>query len=307
MRLALIAGSANPGLAAAVARRVGVELDAVTIDRFPDGELGVSVGSLRGADVYVLQSTGPPAHDHLVELALLADAVRRSGAARITGVIPYLAYARQDRREQEGQGIGARVVAELISGLFDRVVAVDLHTSAVEGFFGCPVEQLSAVPLLAAHVRSSMTDHVVVAPDLGAVKRAERYARMLGLRTAVVRKRRLSGREVEATAVEGDVRDRPVLIVDDIVSTGATIEAAVRALRGAGALQATVVATHGLLVPPADERLTRLGLAAIILTDTVPPPAWGGAGTVVSVADLLADAVGRLHRDEPLADLVRRG
>jgi len=305
MRLALVGGTSNARLADGIARRLDLTLTARTIETFPDGEIGVTLEGLRGADVYVIESTGPSVHDHLAELLLLADAARRSGAARLTAVIPYLAYARQDRREREGQAIGARVVAEVISRFVDRAIVVDLHTSAVEGFFDCAVEQLTAIGVLADHVRPLLAGHVVVAPDLGAVKRAERFARILGLGVAMVRKRRLSGREVEATAVEGDVRGHPVLIVDDMVSTGATIEAAVHALDMTGATGAILAATHGLLVPPAVDRLRTLALHAAFVTDSVPPP--DGARelvTEVTIAGLLSDAIARLHRDEPLAELV---
>jgi ribose-phosphate pyrophosphokinase len=305
MDLALVAGSSHPALAAEVARRIGTEAQSGAACRFPDGEIHVRLTSVRGADVYLLESTGPPIHDHLAELLLLADAARRSGAARVTAVVPYLAYARQDRREQEGDAVSAKVVADLIGRSVDRVVTIDPHTAAVEAFFPCPVEQLSAIPVLIDRVRPLVTDHVVVAPDLGATKRAERCARALGLPTARVRKRRLSGREVEVLGVEGDVRDRPALIVDDMISTGATIAAAVQALRGAGARAMIVVATHGLLVPPAARTLGALGLDALFLTDSVPPPLDAPAHTLVSIAATLSDAIGRLHRELSLAELVR--
>ncbi len=306
MDLVLVAGSSHAVLATEVARRLGTEAQAGLACPFPDGELHVSLTPVRGADVYLLQSTGPPIHDHLAELLLLADAARRSGAARLTAVVTYLAYARQDRRAQDGDPISARVVADIIGRSVDRVVAIDLHTTAVEAFFPCPVEHLSAIGVLLERVRPLVTDHVVVAPDLGAVKRAERFARALGLPTAYVRKRRLSGREVEVLGVEGDVRDRAALIVDDMISTGATIVAAVEALRGAGARAMIVAATHGLFVSPAARTIGGLGLDALFVTDSVPPPTDPPPHTRVSIAAVLSEAIDRLHRELPLAELVRR-
>jgi len=306
MRLALVAGTSNPVLAKVVATELGVDLEECTIERFPDGEIGVAMRPVRGADVYLVQTSGVHLHDDLVELLLLADAARRAGAARVTGVIPYLAYARQDRREAEGESIGGRVIADVLSASLDRVIAVDLHTSAVEGFFSCPVEHLTAIPLLAERVRPLLRDHIVVAPDLGAVKRAERYARLLGLPVAGVRKRRLSGSEVEVLGVDGDVRGHDVLIVDDMISTGATIVAAADALRAAGAGRAIAVATHGLLVAGAAERLDALKLDAVVISDSVSAPAATRPRiTVVGLAALLADVITRVHRDVPLAELVR--
>jgi len=304
MRLALIAGTANPQLAEGLARQLGVALESRVVERFPDGELGVAVGSVRGADVYLVQPTGPPVHDNLVELLMLADAARRAGAARVTGVVPYVAYARHDRRGAEGESIGGRVVADGLSRALDRVVAVDLHTAALEGFFGCPIEHLSAISLLAERVRPLLTEHVVVAPDLGAVKRAERFARILGLPSASVRKQRWSARQVEALGIDGDVRGLGVLLVDDMISTGATVVAATNALRAAGVGRVIVAATHGLLVPPAAERLAALQLESLLVTDSLTPPTGTLPVTLVSLAALLADAVGRLHRDAPLAELV---
>jgi ribose-phosphate pyrophosphokinase len=193
MNLTILSGSANQPLATRVAERLGPW--PCLIERFPDGELHVAVqASVRGRDVYLLQPTGPPVHDHLLELLLLADACRRAGAARLTAVVPYVGYARQDRRAGGREAVGARLVATLIgaSGL-QRVVAVDLHSPALEGVFDVPLEHLSAVPLLAEAVRPALADDaVVVAPDLGAAKRAERYAGRLGRPVAIVHKARLS-------------------------------------------------------------------------------------------------------------------
>lgn len=305
MDLAIVAGSSHAVLAADVARRLGTEAMAGATCPFPDGEIHVRLPPVRGADVYVLQSTGPPTHDHLAELLLVADAARRSGASRLTAVVTYLAYARQDRREREGGAVSAKVVADLIGRSVDRVVAIDLHAPAVEGFFACPVEHLSATGVLLDSLRPLVRDHVVVAPDLGATKRAERFARALGLPTALVHKRRLSGREVEVLGVEGAVRDRPALVVDDMISTGATVVAAVEALRGAGALAMIVAAVHGLFVPPAAKAIGGLGLDALIVTDSVPPPPDAPPHLRVSIAVLLSEAIDRLHRELPIADLVQ--
>jgi ribose-phosphate pyrophosphokinase len=305
MDLALIAGSAQAALAVEIARRLGTKAHIGAACPFPDGEIHVRLPAVRGADVYLIQSIGPPTHDRLVELLLLADAARRAGAARLTAVVTYLAYARQDRREQEGGPVSAKVIADLIGRSVDRVVGIDLHAPAVEAFFPCPVEHLSATGVLLDSVRPLVTDHVVIAPDLGAMKRAERFARLLGAPTACVRKRRLSGHEVEVLGIEGDVRDRPALVVDDMISTGATIVAAVDALRRSGARAMIVAATHGLFVPPSARTVGGLGLEALFVTDSVPPPPDAPAHTRVSVAAPLSDAIDRMHRELPLGELVR--
>ena len=242
---------------------------------FPDGEAQVDIHeSVRGDDVYLLQSTSPPVEKHLMELLLLADACRRAGAARMTAVIPYFGYARQDRRIDR-RSLGARVAANAIStaGL-DRLMLIDAHTPAIEGFFDIPLDHLTAVPLLAATFAESIRENsVVVAPDLGAVKLARAYASQLDVPMAFVHKTRLNGEAVEAHAVIGDVRGRLPLIVDDMLSTGATIEAAVGALHAAGAVEPISVAvTHALLVGRAHEVLQRLPFARVVATDTRDAP-----------------------------------
>lgn len=279
--------------------------------RFPDGEVQIDVQeSVRGADVFLIQATGPPPAEHLMELLLLADACRRAGAERLTAVIPYFGYARQDRRT-ERRSLGGRVAADIVSaGRFDRVMLIDAHTPAIEGFFHAPIDHLTAVPLLVEAARSAVqAPGVVVAPDLGAVKRAREFAAALHLPLAFVHKTRLDGEAVEAQGVIGGVRGRAPLIVDDMISTGATIEAAVAALQQAGAAgPITVAATHGLFVGRAREVLAGLPLARLIATDTLAAgDEPGGQVEIVSVAPLIAAAIQRNHRGESLADLRASG
>ncbi|HVY49652.1 MAG TPA: ribose-phosphate pyrophosphokinase, partial [Minicystis sp.] len=260
---------------------------------------------------YVVQPTSPPVDEHLVELAFFADACRRAGAARVTAVAPYFGYARQDRRAAGREPVGARVAADVLRGSgVDRVVAVDLHTAAFEGFTTLPVEHLTAVPLLADLARAFVTRRsVVVAPDLGAAKLADTFGRLLELPVAIVHKTRQTGEEVTVHRITGDVRDKDALLVDDMISTGGTVAAAASALVSAGARDLHVVATHGLFAGRALERLRGLPIRRYLVTDSVrrdperAPPALDVAG----LAGLLADAVRRLARDESLAALLARG
>jgi ribose-phosphate pyrophosphokinase len=308
MELSLLAGTAHPSLADAMARTLGVRPLARTIERFPDGELHVELGdTVRGSDVYVVQPTSPPGDEHLLELLFLVDACRRAGAARTTAVMPYFAYARQDRRAHGREALGARVVAELVRAVgVSRVVTVDLHAAALEGFFAVPLEHVSALRLLADAARPWAEDAVVVAPDLGAAKLADRFARRLELPVAVVHKQRRSGDQVSAQRITGDVHGKRPLVVDDMISTGGTIEAAVRAVVAAGALaDATVVATHGLFVGPATARLRAVPVARFIVTDSVPGAEQRGlSAQVVSLSGLLAEVVRRLHDERSLAELL---
>jgi ribose-phosphate pyrophosphokinase len=310
MTLRLVIGTSNRPLGAAVARVLGVEPAACDVERFPDFELRPMVGHVRGDDVYVVAPTGPPVNDSVMELLLLLDACRRGGAARITAVVPYFGYARQDRRGRTGQALGARVVADAVAGAgADRLVVVDPHTAALEAMCRIPVEMLTAVPVLTEALAGTITrEAVVVAPDLGAVKLAEHYASRLGLPAAVVRKTRISGTEVRAEEVVGEVAGRPVVVVDDMISTGATIVTAVQALLAHGAsTDVAVAATHGLFVGPADERLAALSLRCLLVTDSLAASETPTAThAVASIAPLLADAVECLHRDRPMDHLLLR-
>jgi ribose-phosphate pyrophosphokinase len=308
----VLSGSANVPLAAEIACTLDAELVPCTRERFPDGERHVRVErDIRGADVYLIQPTAPPVDEHLVELLLLADACRRSGARRVTAVVPYFGYARQDRRRRAGEPVSVRVVADLfLAAGVDRVVTVDPHSAALEATFGISVDGVSAVQLLAdALVESAAPEagpFVVVAPDLGATKLAERYAAFLDAPVAIVRKTRVSGEVVRAERVVGEVARRAPIIVDDMISTGATIVAAAHALREAGCLpQLQVAATHGLLVGSAAEALGGLDLGRLLVTDTVVvPPVDSLPLHVVSIAPLLADIIGRLHVNRSIDELV---
>ena len=311
VKLVLLPGSANPRLAQAIAGRLGERLAQCHHEEFLDSEQHVEIlESVRGRDVYVIQPMSPPVDPHLVELLLLGDAARRAGAARLTALVPYLGYARQDRRAKGREPVASRVVADLIQAAFDRVVGLDVHTSSIEGLFRVPIEHLSAVPVLAEAVRAvQFPGSVIVAPDLGAVKLAERYAAILGLPVAVVRKRRVSAEHVTASGVLGDVAERAPIIVDDMISTGATMAAAIETLsRARCAPNIIVVATHGLFVGPAVERLRTSAPNKLIVTDSVALPEDVPLPvSVASVAPLLGDAVGRLHRDQSLKDLIAHG
>ena len=309
MNRTILAGHANPTLATAVAAGLGTTPGKRDLRRFPDGELYVEIEeSVRGHDVYLIQPTSPPADQHLFELLFLADACRRAGAARLTAVMPYFGYARQDRRATGREAVGARLVADVLaaSGL-ERVVAVDLHSPALEGFFAVPLEHLSAVPVLADACRPFVgPDTVIVAPDLGAAKLADRYARLLRQPVAIVHKTRVSGESVMASGITGDVGGRKLVVVDDMISTGGTIEAAIRvALAAGGVPEVFVVATHGLFVEPAGARLGALPIRRLIVSDSVMPPTdFPIPVQTVSLGPLLADAIARLNEEKSLSDLI---
>jgi ribose-phosphate pyrophosphokinase len=309
MTLQIVSGTAHRALAEAVAGLLGLQLSPCLIDRFPDGELRPQLACLRGADVYVIAPTAPAVNEHVVELLLLLDACRRCDAARITAVMPYFGYARQDRRSRTGEPVGARVVSDaLVTAGAQRLVVVDPHTLALEAMCTVPVEMLTAVPTLVTALASSVSPGaVVVAPDRGAIRLAEHYATLLDTSVAVVRKTRKSPTQVRAEELTGDVGGRAVIIVDDMITTGATIEAAARALLDHGARPEMIVAaTHSLLIDPAAERLAALPLSAVFVTDSVAQQETTPALPVQvhSIAPLLADAVGRLHRDQALDDLL---
>jgi ribose-phosphate pyrophosphokinase len=316
--LRVVAGSASGDLADAIAARLRMAPAPSVIERFPDGEVRPAVDNVCGDDVYVIQATGPPVNEHLVELLLLVDAARRAHAGRVTAVIPYFGYARQDRRSRPGEAVAARVVADAVASAgADRAVLVDPHTTALEAMFPIPVETLTAVPVLAdALAPRTADDAVVVTPDLGGVKLAETYAQILDRPVAVVRKTRVSGTAVHATELVGDVTGRPAIIVDDMISTGATIEAAAQLLLEYHAVpDIAVAATHGLLVGDAAGRLDRLPLRVLLVTDSIspavsarPPASEQPSRQVCSLAPLIADAIARLHgghTDEVAASTAR--
>lgn len=274
------------------------------MEEFPDDELHVVVEErLDEREVFLLQPTSPPVAENLLELLLLADACRRSGAARLTAVIPYFGYARQDRRSDGGEPVSARLTADLIGTRFDRVLAVDLHNDSLEGFFSIPLEHLSAVPLLVQDLRSSLPeDGVVVSPDLGAVKLAQHYADLLDLPVAYVHKIREGGGEVSVRKIIGDVLGRSPILVDDMISTGETMAAAGKAALENGCRPAiTLAANHGLLVGDGVERLGALPLQKVFITDSVPRPSLLSLPVeTVSLGRLIADAIHRFTRKEEM-------
>ncbi len=304
----MFAGSGNPDLAAAVAREVGVPLGSRVIERFPDGETFVRLEQpVRGHQVFVLQPTGPPVNDNLVELLAFVDACRRAAATNIVAVVPYFGYARQDKRHGHREPVTASMVAYLLQAVgADHVVTVDLHSAQIEGFFHIPVDCLTAVPTLTDAVRQHLPKNlVVVSPDEGRVKMAAQYAQRLDSTVAVLHKRRESGTKTRVTHVVGDVRDKACLIIDDMISTGGTIAEAIEALLAAGARPEIVIAaTHGPLLESARQKLSHEGIRALFVTDTIAPVIrdWPKL-QVVSMAPVIASAIRRLLASESLGNL----
>lgn len=312
MSLKILSGSANLALAENVAAKLGTPLARRIVERFPDGELHIELQeSVRGDDVFIIQPTAPNVDEHLFELLLLSDACRHAGAGFVTAVVPYFGYARQDRRSHGREPLSARLIADIIgAGGIQRLVAVDLHSHAVESAFEIPVEHLSAVSILADAVRPFLSANtVIVSPDLGAGKLAEHYAKFLEFPVAIVHKTRLSGTKVKVQRIMGDVRGKEVLLVDDMISTGGTVEEAIKSLLSSGCSPSglRIAATHGLFVGPAAERLRSLPVEKIYVSNSVlPPESFPLPLEVLSIVPLLAQAIQRLHANESLADLINR-
>ncbi len=306
---AILLGNCSPGLATGLSARLATKPGRVKREQFPDGEVRIALEStVRGQRVFVVHSLGAPTGEQLLELALTADAAHRAGALEVIAIVPYLGYARQDQRRHEGEPLGAAVVANLLGACrFQRVVTVDIHTASVEGFFSCPVENLSAEPLLAEALRPHAENAVVVSPDLGAGKLARRYAARLGLPLAIVHKTRTGPRDVTASQVTGDVRGRRPIIVDDMISTGSTIVAALDAVVAAGAVADVVVAaTHGVFAPGAAELLASKPIRKVLVTDSVEPfaPHEDLSAERVSLAGLIAEAISCLVEPRSLETLL---
>jgi ribose-phosphate pyrophosphokinase len=309
MRPLIVSGSAHPALAEDLARELECELATCLLQTFPDGEQDVEIQtSVRGQPVFVVQPLGQPVGENLVELLLLADACRRAGAGSVAAIVPYMGFARQDRVTREGRPLGAKVVADLLgTGGLSQVIAVDLHSPVIASCVEAPVTHLTAVPVVVEALRPMVhEDSVVVAPDLGAVKLADAYARLLGLPLAVIYKIRASPLEVAVRRVAGDVRGKRPLVVDDMISTGATVEAAVGALVDHGSRREVLVATtHGLFVGSAMDRLNRPEVVRVVATDSLPPmPRPPVRLEVVRLAPLLAEAVRRIVGERGLDDLL---
>jgi ribose-phosphate pyrophosphokinase len=306
-QLMLLAGTANRPLAEEISAYLKQPLCQVTIRRFADGELFAKIDeNVRGRDVYIIQPTNPPA-EHLIELLLLMDAARRASAARITAVIPYYGYARQDRKDQPRVAISAKLVANLVSTAgADRVLAMDFHSHQLQGFFDIPVDHLYAAPVLTAHYRQKrMHDPVVVAPDVGSAKMARGFAKRLNASLAIIDKRRPSANIAEVVNVVGDVAGKDCLVADDLIDTAGTVTEAAAALKRLGARTVYCCATHALLSGPAVERLKASVIDELAVANTiaVPESKRFDRMVVLSVGSLLATAIANTHSDKSVSSL----
>jgi ribose-phosphate pyrophosphokinase len=305
--LMMLAGSANRGLAEEVAENLGIPLGDTTIRRFADGEIFVRINdNVRGRDLFILQSTPPPS-DTIMELLLLIDAARRASAARITAVIPYFGYARQDRKDQPRVAIGAKLFANMVTTAgADRVLSVDFHQHQLQGFFDIPVDHLYAAPVLTRFFREKgLHRPVIVAPDVGAAKMARGFAKRLDATIGIIDKRRPTANVSEVLHVIGEVEGRDCLLADDLIDTGGTMTEAVRALKARGARDVYCCATHALFSGPAVERFRDSEVKEVVVTNTIDIPDHKQFPqlTVLSVGSLIARAVLYTHSNESVSSL----
>ena len=305
----LLAGNANREFAGKVAQGLGIEIGDALVGRFSEGEIRVKINqNVRGRDVFIVQPTCPPVNDHLMELLILLDAARRASARRITAVLPYYGYARQDRKDQPRVPITAKLVANLIAGAgADRVLTMDLHAGQIQGFFDIPLDHLFAVNTCVEYFTQGGVPSglAVVSPDVGGIKMARAYAKRLHANLAMVDKRRVNDVEAEVMDIMGEVRGKNALIVDDLVSTAGSLVEAVRALKEAGAREVTAAITHPVLSGPARERLSSSSLKELVVTDTIPIPSDRRLPKikVLSVAPLFAQAIRCIHEETSISVL----
>jgi ribose-phosphate pyrophosphokinase len=303
----IFSGTSNEPLARSICDAIGIALGKCTIRPFPDGETFVKVEeNVRGQDVFVVQPTSPPSNHHLMELFIMIDALRRASAARITAVLPFYGYARQDRKDQPRVPITAKLVANLLvaSGA-NRILTMDLHAQQIQGFFDIPVDHLYAAPVMYDYLKKKkLPDLVVVSPDVGGLKMAYAYSQILGASLAIVAKRRVSASEVESMAVIGEVRGKNVLLVDDLTETAGTLTEAAALLKKKGARRLLACVSHAILNDTGISRLRKSTIDELITTDTVQRPAIEGVNiTTLSVAGLLGEAIKRIHSNSSVNSL----
>ncbi|HNT01186.1 MAG: ribose-phosphate pyrophosphokinase [Candidatus Saccharicenans sp.] len=307
--LKIFSGSSNPQLAQSIARYLNVELGRSVLERFADGEIHFYIDeSVRGEDVFVIQSGSHNANFHLMELFLMLDAFKRASAGRITAVIPYFAYARQDWKDRPRVPISARLMADLLETAgANRVLTMDLHSPQIQGFFSIPVDNLMAAPVIANHIKKLQLDNLtVVSPDAGGVGRARVFAQRLNARLAIIDKRRPAPNVAQVLHVIGDVRDQNVLIFDDMVDTAGTLTLGVEALKREGAKQILAACTHPVLSGPAVNRIHQSALEKIYVTDTIPlkeEACNNSKFEVLSVAELFGEAIRRINEGSSVSSL----
>lgn len=307
-KLKLFAGNANPELAKRIADFLKLPLGEITVTQFSEGEVRVKIDEdVRGRDVFIVQPTCPPSNNNLMELLIMIDAFRRASARRITAVVPYFGYARQDRKDQPRVPITAKLVANLITTAgADRVLTMDLHAGQIQGFFDIPLDHLFAVNTVVDYFKKKKIKNLVVAsPDVGGIKMARAYAKRLGADFAVVDKRRIDDKHAEVMSILGDVKGKNIVIVDDLVATASSICEAAAALKKAGALKIYAAVSHPILSGPALERIKKSPIEEFIISDSIPlskekkDPVF----RVLSVAPLLGEAIRRIHQEESVSSL----
>ena len=309
--LKIFAGRANPELSSRICDYLGLPLGRISIGNFPDGEISCKIDEdVRGRDVFLIQPTCPPVNDNLMELLIMIESFKRASAERVTAVMPYYGYARQDRKDEGRVPITAKLVANLITRAgADRVLAMDLHAAQIQGFFDVPVDHLYASPVLNNYFASlglADDEMVVVSPDLGSIKRARGHAERLCGRLAIVDKRRTNAEDTKQENIIGSpVQGRVCLMFDDMISTGSSICGAAQRVAEAGAKRIYVAATHGVLCGPAIARLEAAPIEAVVITDSIPlrPEQMIAKIKVLSVAPLLGEAIKRIHRNESVSRL----
>ncbi len=306
----LFAGNSNIRLAEEIATKIGLPLGASSVGRFSDGEIAITINEVvRGSDIFIIQSTCPPVNDNLVELLILIDALRRASAGRITAVIPYYGYARQDRKAKARDPISAKLVANLITTAgADRVLSMDLHATQLQGFFDIPLDQLMGTPIIAKYITETfdtIEDVVVVSPDVGGVSRSRKFAEKLDVPLAIIDKRRPSANVCEIMNIIGDVRGKKAILVDDLIDTAGTMVSAANALMDIGAESVYACCTHGVLSGPAIERIKNSPIKEMVTLNTIPLNKEKQIDkiTVLSIADVFAEAIERIYGDISISTL----